>query len=106
MEAQTKTKALHGALASTRDKKAMGNPLQVFIGISIALVIVVFIIVMGVVMTENLSGQVNDSAKAQQVATEGTQELEGLMGWVSIVILVMIMVVLIGAILLIANISG
>lgn len=83
-----------------------GNPLQVFIGISIALVIVVFIVVMGVLMTENLADQVNDSAKAQDVADSGTTELQGLMGWVSIVVLVMIMVVLIGAILLIANISG
>lgn len=100
---QTAARAQSGLLS---DKKGqLGNPLKIFIGIAIALVIVVFVIVMGIVMTENLSDQVNDSAAAQAAADQGTTELSGLLGWVTLVILVMVMVVLIGAILLIGNIA-
>jgi len=100
---QTAARVQSGLLS---DKKGqLGNPLKIFIGIAIALVIVVFVVVMGIVMTENLSGQVN-STVASAAADEGTTELSGLLGWVSLVILVMVMVVLIGAIMMIGNISG
>jgi len=87
------------------DSKAqMGNPLKIFIGLAITLVIVVFVITMGIVMTEELDSQVN-STEASQAAQSGTTELQNLLGWVSLVVLVIIMVVLIGAILMIGNMT-
>lgn len=86
------------------DKKGqLNNPLTAFIGLAIALVIVVFVIVFGVVMLDNLSSQVNDSADASSAADQGKSELLSLLGWVGLVILVFVMVILIGAILLIAR---
>lgn len=101
---QTADRVQRGLLSNKKGQ--LGNPLKIFIGIAIALVIVVFVIVMGIVMTERLSDQVNDSEAASKAADQGTTELSGLLGWVTLVILVMVMVVLIGAILMIGNISG
>lgn len=82
----------------------LNNPLTAFIGLSIALVIVVFIIVFGIVMLENLGDQVdNTSEDASNAVDDGKSELTGLMGWVGLVILVFVMVILIGAIMLIAR---
>ncbi len=85
-------------------KGQMANPLKVFIGLAITLVIVVFVIVMGIVMTSELETQVNNT-EASNAASEGTTQLSDLLGWVGLVVLVIIMVVLIGAILMIGNMT-
>lgn len=90
-------------LMSSR-KGQMANPLKVFIGLAITLVIVVFVIVMGIVMTSELETQVNNT-DASDAAAEGTTQLSDLLGWVGLVVLVIIMVVLIGAILMIGNMT-
>ena len=98
------TAAINKARSMLANKKGqLNNPLTAFIGLAITLVVVVFVIVFGIVMLDTLEDQVNDTTDAKSAAETGKQELISLLGWVGLVVLVFVMLILIGAILLIAR---